>query len=68
VASGDDLANGKDLNDNSKRYPEQLLADHIKAPGWCLFNQAKSGQTSATYISGGGLASAVTSVWTFPST
>ena len=58
VASGDDLANGKDLNDNSKRYPEQLLNDHIKSPGWCLFNQAKNGQTSASYYSGGGLASA----------
>jgi hypothetical protein len=58
VASGDDLVNGKDLNDNSKRYPEQLLADHIKAPGWCLFNQGKNSQTSSSYISGGGLASA----------
>lgn len=58
VASGDDLANGKDLNDNSKRYPEQLLADHFKSPGWCLYNQAKNGQTSSSYISGGGLSSA----------
>ena len=58
VASGDDVANGHDLNDNSKRYPEQLLANHIKAPGWCLFNQAKNGQTSSGYITGGGLASA----------
>src|SRR5262245_2626787 len=53
VASGDDVTNGKELNDNTKRYPEQLLNDHIKAPGWCLFNQGKNGQTSANYITGG---------------
>ena len=58
VASGDDIAAGHDLDDNAKRYPEQLLNDHVKAPGWCLFNQGKNGQTSATYITGGGLASA----------
>src|SRR4051794_31569625 len=32
VASGDDIANGNALNDNTKRYPEQLLNDHIKSP------------------------------------
>ena len=58
VASGDDVAAGHDLNDNTKRYPDQLLADHLKSPGWCLFNQAKNGQTSSSYISGGGLANA----------
>src|SRR3954454_25241136 len=58
VASGDDVAAGHDLNDNSKRYPEQFVADHIKSPGWCVFNQGKNGQTSSSYISGGGLASA----------
>ena len=58
VASGDDIAAGHDLNDNSKRYPEQLLADHLKSPGWCVYNQAKNGQTSSSYISGGGMASA----------
>ena len=58
VASGDDLTNGKEMNDNGSRYPEKLLADKIKAPGWCLFNQAKNGQTSSSYITGGGLASA----------
>jgi hypothetical protein len=58
VASGDDLTNGKAMNDNAKRYPEKLLADRIKAPGWCLYNQAKNGQTSSTYITGGGLSSA----------
>jgi hypothetical protein len=58
VASGDDVVNGKDLNDNSKRYPEQLVNDHIKSPGWCVYNQGKNSQTSSSYISGGGLSSA----------
>jgi hypothetical protein len=58
VASGDDVAAGHDLNDDTKRYPDQLLSDHLKSPGWCLFNQAKNSQTSSSYISGGGLASA----------
>jgi hypothetical protein len=58
VASGDDVAAGHDLNDNSKRYPEQLVTDHIKSPGWCVFNQGKNAQTSSSYISGGGLSSA----------
>jgi lysophospholipase L1-like esterase len=58
VASGDDIANGKEMNDNPKRYPEQLLEDHLISPGWCLFNQGKNGQTSSGYITGGGLASA----------
>src|SRR5438876_8096678 len=51
VASGDDIAAGHDLNDDTKRYPEQLLNDHIKSPGWCLYNQAKNSQTSSSYIS-----------------
>src|SRR3954464_3728680 len=58
VASGDDVTNGKEMNDNASRYPEKLLADHIKSPGWCLFNQGKNGQTSSSYITGGGLANA----------
>lgn len=58
VASGDDVTAGHDLNDNAKRYPEQLLNDHLKSPGWCLYNQGKNGQTSSSYITGGGLASA----------
>jgi hypothetical protein len=58
VAAGDDIPAGHDLNDNSKRYPEQLLNDHIKSPGWCLFNQGKNGQTSSAFITGGGLANA----------
>lgn len=58
VASGDDLPAGHDLNSDSSRYPEKLQADRVKAPGWCLYNQSKNGQTSATYISGGGLSSA----------
>ena len=58
VASGDDISAGHDLNDNAKRYPEQLLNDHLESPGWCLFNQGKNGQTSSSYITGGGLSSA----------
>jgi hypothetical protein len=58
VASGDDIANGHDLNDNEKRYPEQLAEEHIKTPGWCLYNQGKDGQTSSAFISDGGLSKA----------
>ena len=58
VASGDDIPNGHDLNDDAKRYPEKLLEDHLKSPGWCLYNQGKNGQTSSAYISGGGLSNA----------
>src|SRR5690349_4683486 len=58
VASGDDIASGHDLNNDAKRYPDQLLADHLKSPGWCLFNQGKNGQSSSSYISGGGMSNA----------
>ena len=58
VAAGDDLAAGKDLGDNAKRYPDRLLADHLHPTAWCLFNQAKNGQTSSSFITGGGLAMA----------
>ena len=52
-AGGDHYPAGHALDNNPKRYPEQLLADHIKAPGWCLFNIAKNETTSSSYISGG---------------
>jgi hypothetical protein len=58
VGAGDDIANGHDLNDDSKRYPEQLVNDHIKTPGWCLYNQGKNGQTSSAFITDGGLSNA----------
>ena len=61
VASGDDVPFGKAMDDNPKRYPEQLLEDHLVSPGWCLYNQAKSGTTSSSFISGGGMASAYNS-------
>jgi lysophospholipase L1-like esterase len=57
VAAGDDVTNGHDLSDNSKRYPEQLVEDHIKTPGWCLYNQGKNSQTTSGFINEGGLAS-----------
>ena len=58
VASGDDYPAGNALNDNASRFPEQLLADHLVAPGWCLYNQGKNGTTSSGYLSGGLAASA----------
>ena len=58
VAAGDDIAKGHDLNDDSSRYPEQLLDDHLHSPGWCLYNQANNGQTSSDFLTGGGLAKA----------
>ena len=58
VASGDDFPAGNALNDNPSRFPEQLLADHLVAPGWCLYNQGKNGTTSSGYLSGGLAASA----------
>ncbi len=58
VASGDDIPAGHDLNDDSSRYPEKLLADHLNSPGWAVYNQGKNGQTSSAYITGGGLSSA----------
>lgn len=58
VAAGDDIPAGHDLDDQSRRFPEQLRADHILAPGWCLFNQGKNGTTSGSFITGGGLSSA----------
>lgn len=58
VAAGDDIPAGHDLNDDSARYPEQLLEDHLGSPGWCVFNQGKNGQTSQKFITEGGLASA----------
>jgi lysophospholipase L1-like esterase len=58
VAVGDDIANGHDLGDDSKRYPEQLLEDHLVSPGWCLYNQAGNEQTTSKFISDGGLSGA----------
>lgn len=58
VASGDDVTFGREMDDNPARYAEQLVADHLKSPGWCVYNQGKKGQTSSSYITGGGLASA----------
>jgi hypothetical protein len=60
VASGDDVVNGKELDDNTKRFPERLLADHLVSPGWCLYNQGKNGVTTSTYISSGPMSQAYT--------
>jgi hypothetical protein len=32
--------------------------DHIKSPGWCLYNQGKNGQTSSAFLTQGGVANA----------
>jgi lysophospholipase L1-like esterase len=58
VAAGDDIPAGHDLNDDAKRYPEQLLEDHLIGPGWCVYNQGANGQTSQKFINDGGLAKA----------
>jgi len=58
VAAGDDIPHGHDLNDDSSRYPDKLLADHLVEPGWCLYNQGKDGHTSSDFITGGGLSNA----------
>ena len=38
--------------------PRAAARRPAESPGWCLYNQGKNGQTSSTYISAGGLASA----------
>jgi hypothetical protein len=53
VAAGDHYPAGHELNDDSKRFPERLVADHIQSPGWCLFNIAKNETSSSSYITGG---------------
>src|SRR5688572_14353889 len=58
VAAGDDIPAGHDLDDDSARYPEQLLEDHLISPGWCLYNQGTDGQTSKEFILDGGLSNA----------
>jgi len=58
VAAGDDIPAGHDLNDDDKRYPEKLLADHLISPGWCAYNQGANEQTSVKFIQEGGLANA----------
>ena len=58
IAAGDDIPAGHDLNDDDKRYPDQLLKDHLVSPGWCLYNQGANEQTSLKFITEGGLANA----------
>jgi hypothetical protein len=54
VGAGDDIPAGHDLNDDDKRYPDQLLKDHLISPGWCLYNQGANELTSSKFISDGG--------------
>jgi hypothetical protein len=55
VAGGDHIPAGHEVSE-SERYPEQLIEQHAAAYGFCVFNLAEDGTTSATYISGGQLA------------
>src|SRR6185503_3073279 len=56
VATGDDIPAGHDVS-TGQRYPDHLLADHMKRWGaWCEYDIAKNGTTSATEITGGQLA------------
>jgi hypothetical protein len=56
VATGDDIPAGRDVS-TSERYPDHLIADHMKKWGaWCEYDIAKNGTTSATEITGGQLA------------
>lgn len=56
VAGGDHYPAGHDIQ-NSERYPDHLVADHLKTWGpWCEYDLAQNETTSATFISGGQLA------------
>jgi len=56
VAAADDIPAGHDVQE-SERYPNHLIDDHLKKWGaWCEYDIAKNGTTSATYITGGQLA------------
>lgn len=56
VAAGDAIPAGKEVEE-SERYPNQLMENHLKTWGaWCEYDIAKDGTTSATYITGGQLA------------
>ncbi|MDB5057699.1 MAG: hypothetical protein JWO59_1171 [Chloroflexi bacterium] len=57
VAGGDDIPAGNTIS-SSQTFPSHLIADHMAALGWCSYNTAQNGTTSATYISGGQLATA----------
>src|SRR5262245_60783681 len=56
VAAADDIPAGHDVEE-SERYPNHLMDDHLKKWGaWCEFDIAKNATTSSTYITGGQLA------------
>ena len=53
VASGDHIPAGHEVEE-SERFPNHLLNDHLKKWGpWCLYNLAKNETTSNTYITEG---------------
>jgi len=56
VAAADDIPAGHDVQE-SERYPNHLMDDHLKKWGaWCEYDIAQNSTTSATYISQGQLA------------
>jgi len=56
VAAGDDIPAGHEVEE-SERYPNQLMENHLKKWGaWCLYDIAKNDTSSNTYITGGQLA------------
>ncbi len=56
VAAADAIPAGKEVSE-SERYPNQLVERHLKTWGaWCLYDIAKDGTSSSTYITGGQLA------------
>ena len=61
IVVGDHIPAGHEV-DESERYPNQLLENHLKTYGFCLFNLAKNDTKSSTYITGGQLSQ----TWNFP--
>jgi hypothetical protein len=57
VAGGDDIPAGNTIS-SSQTFPSHLIADHMAALGWCIYNTAANGTTSSSYVSGGQLATA----------
>lgn len=55
VSAGDDIPAGNKVSD-TERYPAQLISRHAKTYGFCNFDLAVNGTTSATQNSGGQLA------------
>jgi hypothetical protein len=55
VAGGDDVPFGNEVS-TSQNFPSHLISDHLATFGYCVYNLAKNGTTSPSYISDGQLA------------